>query len=188
MYFLAWRRGVFPMNFFVWFVTGLGIIALIVSVVFTDVPLAVELYGWRTEFPAPAAHFPGSGDLRRQRRAAGRPVDAHLRDSHGAAGVFAVRLASRFLVQRGGGRRPERHARVRQRSYPAFGHLLVHERVERVQHSGHGVFPVAAFREAKLFPRLVWLASGGALVVLIALSGSRSVAGAAALIVAATVC
>ena len=57
--------------------------------------------------------------------------------------------------------------------------------------SGFSILVTAFFLwplfERKLFPRLLWLASGGALVVLIALSGSRSVAGAAALIVATTI-
>ncbi len=94
MYFVAWRRGVFPMNFFVWFVTGLGIVALIVSVVFTEVPLTVELYGWRTNF----LHLPliflipvifDGNDVRRVGR-----WTLRLCGPDGAAGVFAIRLAS----------------------------------------------------------------------------------------------
>ncbi len=57
--------------------------------------------------------------------------------------------------------------------------------------SGFSILVTAFFLwqlfEKKLFPHLLWLASGGALVVLVALSGSRSVAGAVALIVATTV-
>ena len=186
MYFLAWRRGVFPMNFFVWFVTGLGIVALIVSVVFTDVPLAVELYGWRTNF----LHLPLIFLIPVISTAAtcgGLAYDARLRGPDGTAGFFAVRVASRFLAQRGGGRRPERHDRVRQRAYPAFGHFLVYERAERIQHFGHGVFSSGSFSRRNFFRAFSGWRRVARWWFLIALSGSRSVAGAAALIVATTV-
>ena len=186
LYFLAWRRGVFPMNFFVWFVTGLGIIALIVSVVFTDVPLAVEIYGWRTNFLHLPLIFliPAIFDGNDVRRVGLWTLVCAIPMAPLVLLQFVSRSSSWLNVGAGGGLNGmlgAANGHIRPSGTFSFTNGL----------SGFSILVTAFFLwplfEKKLFPRVLWLASGGALIVLIALSGSRSVAGAAALIVATTI-
>ena len=186
MYFLAWRRGVFPANFFFWFVTGLGFIALGVSVVFTDVPLAIELYGWRTNFLHLPLIFliPRIFDGDDVRRVGFWTLACALPMAPLVFLQFVARPGSWFNAGAGGGLNgmlDAANGHIRPSGTFSFTNGL----------SGFSILVTAFFLwqlfETKLFPRLLWLASGGALVVLVSLSGSRSVAGATALMVAMTI-
>ena len=186
MYFLALREGIFPKSLFVFWALGQGIIALFVSMAVTEVPLVIQLYGFRASY----LHLPlifllpqvlNGRDLRRVgfwTLVCSLPMAALV--------LFQFESSPGAWINSGAG------GGANGQIESAFGHIRPSGTFSFTNGlAGFSVLVSAFFLwqlfEAKLYPRLLWLASGVALVVLIALSGSRSAVGAVGLILAAAV-
>ena len=186
IYGLAFQRGVFPKNVFVWWFAVLGTMALTASIMATDVPLAIQLYGLRTSYLHLPLIFliPAVFDGDDVRRVGVWTLVCALPMAPLVFLQFVARSSSWLNAGAGGagnGMIVAANGHIRPSGTFSFTNGL----------SGFSTIVAAFFLwqlfEKKLFPRLLWLATGGALVVLIALSGSRSVAGAVGLIVACVV-
>jgi hypothetical protein len=182
IYVLALAKGIFPKNAFIVWIVGLGIVAFLLSVVATDTPLMVELYGLRAGY----LHLPlifvlacifDESDIRRVGKwtlVIGVPMGVLV------LAQFRARDSSWLNVGAGGqGTMIE----------SAFGHI----RPSGTYSFTNGLTGfsnlVAAFflyhlLEKRVYSRLLWLATGPVLIILVVLSGSRAAVGTLALIVA----
>ena len=186
LYLMALWRGIFPKNIFVIWTAVQGALAMTASVMTTDVPLVIELYGLRASylhlpliFVIPAV-FDGN-DVR-------RVGFWTLLCSLPMAVLVLLQFTSRSTAWLNAGAGGTMGSMIES----AYGHIRPSGTFSFTNGlAGFSVVVSAFFLwqlfEVKLYPRLLWLASGGALVVLIALSGSRSAVGAVGLILAAAV-
>ena len=182
IYLLAYLRGVFPKNLLILWIVGMGVIALVVSILATDVPFVVELYGFRASY----LHLPliflfptifNRDDLR-------RIGFWTLVCSLPMAVLVVLQFSSRPTSWLNAGAGGAANSMLES----AYGHIRPSGTFSFTNGLGGFSVLVAAFFlwqlfEQKLFPRLLWLASGAALVIMIALSGSRSAVGSTGLII-----
>jgi hypothetical protein len=182
IYALALAKGIFPKNAFITWIVGLGVMAFLLSVVATQTPLMVELYGLRAGY----LHLPlifviacifDEGDIRRVGTwtlLIGVPMGVLVLLQ------FRARDNSWLNVGAGGsGTMIE----------SAFGHIRPSGTYSFTNGLTGFTNLVAAFflfhlLEKRVYPRLLWLASGPVLIILVVLSGSRAAVGTLALIVA----
>jgi hypothetical protein len=182
IYGLAWAKGVFPKGVFLVWIAGLGAAAFLVSVMSTDTPFTVELYGLRAGY----LHLPlifvfamvfDEGDIIRVGK---------------WTLLIGIPMAVLVLLQ----------FRARDNSWLNVGAggqgMMIESAFGHIRPSGTYSFTngltgftalVAAFYlyhliEKRVYPRGLWLASGPVLIILIVLSGSRLAVGTLALIVA----
>ena len=186
IYGLALQRGVFPRNLFVWWFAVLGTLALTASIMTTDVPLMIQLYGLRTGYLHLPLIFliPAVFDGNDLRRVGVWTLVCALPMAPLVFLQFVARPSSWLNAGAGGtsnGMIVAANGHIRPSGTFSFTNGL----------SGFTIMVAAFFLwqlfEKKLFPRLLWLVASGALVFLIAFSGSRSVAGAVGLIIACVV-
>ncbi len=175
MYGLALAKGVFPRSAFVAWIAGISFVALTFSLVGSQAPLVVQVFGYRSDF----LHLPliflipnliDRDDLRRVGRWAllvGLPMSVLVLLQFGAG------ENSRLNVGVGGeGKMLD----------AAYGHIRPSGTFSFSNGLGSFTGIVTAFcvygaLERKVFPRLLWLASLPALAMLILLSGSRGAVG-----------
>ena len=183
LYALAMAKGVFPRSTFIPCIVGLGLVATFVSLVATDAPLVVTLYGLRADY----LHLPlifllpnvlHRTDLRLIGKgwlvvAAGMAVLVLLQFRAGP-GAFLNRGAGEGTTM----------------LESAFGHIRPSGTFSYTNGLAGFTAIAAAFflqhlLEKRLFPRLVFLGSIPALMILVLLSGSRGAVGIMALILGA---
>ena len=183
LYALAMAKGVFPRSAFIPIIVGLGLVATFVSLVATDAPMLVTMYGLRADF----LHLPlifllpnvlHRADLRLIGKgwlvvSAGMAVLVLLQFRSGP-GAFLNRGAGEGTVM----------------LESAFGKIRPSGTFSYTNGLAGFTAVTAAFflqhlLEKRLFPRLVWLGSIPALMILVLLSGSRGAVGIMALILGA---
>ena len=182
LYGLAWMKGVFPKNAFIAWIAGLGVLATFVSLEATDAPIIVTTYGLRCDY----LHLPLIFLL---------PMVLHRADLRligkywllVAAGMAALvllqfRSGAGAFVNRGAG-----EGTLMLES--AYGHIRPSGTFSYTNGLGGFAAITAAFflqhlLEKRVYPRLLWLATIPALLIMVVLSGSRSAAGIIALILA----
>ena len=186
IYFMAFSKGVFPKNGFIIWTAVEGILTLLASVATTNIPLSVELYGFRCNFLHLPLIFVIPEVFNRQ----------DLRRVGFWTLVIALPMSVLVLLQFGSRPTSIFNAGAGGAANGMLGSALGHIRPSGTFSFSNGLggfsVIVAAFFlwqifEPKLFPRLLWLASGAALVIMVALSGSRSAVGAVGLILASVV-
>jgi hypothetical protein len=182
IYAMALAKGIFPKNAFITWIAGLGVLAFLLSVVATQTPLMVELYGLRAGY----LHLPlifvlasifDESDIRRVGTwtlLIGVPMGVLVLMQ------FRARDNSWLNVGAGGsGTMIE----------SAFGHIRPSGTYSFTNGLTGFTNLVAAFflyhlLEKRVYPRILWLATGPVLIILVVLSGSRAAVGTLALIVA----
>ena len=184
IYYLAFTKGLFPKGVYVSGVLALGAIALLVSIAATDTPLPIELYGWRASYLHLLLIFviPKVFDVDDVRRL-GKWV--LLATPPMAALVFLQFLAGKnsWLNAGAGG---AAGAMIES----AYGHIRPSGTFSFTNGltgftSLAAVYFLYHLLEGRVYPRLIWLAAGPSLIVLVVLSGSRSAAGLVFLIMSA---
>ena len=175
MYALALAKGVFPRNAFIVWLAVISGSAMVVSMGATDAPLIVELYGFRANFLHLPFIFLLPAVLRRE----------DLRAIGKWSLVVAAPMAVLVLLQFGSGRGSRLNAGA------GAGTTMLESTYGHIRPSGTFSYTnglscftslILAFflyhlLEKRVFPRLLWLASLPALVVMTILSGSRGAAG-----------
>ncbi len=182
MYALALVKGVFPRGAFIVWIAGISFVALAFSLIGSQAPLVVQIFGYRADF----LHLPlvflipnliNRDDLRKVGRWA---LLVSLPMSFLVLLQFAAGSGSRLNVGVGGeGTMLD----------AAYGHIRPSGTFSFGNGLGSFTGTVAAFcvygaLEKKVFPRLLWLASLPALAVMILLSGSRAVVGLVVIVLA----
>jgi hypothetical protein len=182
IYALAFSKGVFPKNPLTFWIAALGLVAFLASFGSTDTPLLVELYGLRAGY----LHLPLIFVI-------GAVFDeADIKWIGKWTLVLGLPMALLVLLQ----------FRARDSSWLNVGAggtgTMIESAFGHIRPSGTFSFTngltgftalIAAFYlyhllEKRVYPRLLWLATGPVLIVLIILSGSRTAVGTLALIVA----
>lgn len=180
IYALALERGVFPGNFFVGLIAFEGIVALGASVASTDVPMMVQFYGFHANF----LHLPLIFVLPE----VFRRVD--LRRLGFVLLVLAPPMSALVFLQFTSSRTAWINTGAGGTGGmlgSALGHIRPSGTFSFSNGLGGFTSLVAGFFlwqifRPKLFPRLLWLATAGALVVMIVFSGSRATVGTVVLI------
>lgn len=182
IYGLALLKGVFPRNAFIIWTAIIAGAALVVSMGATDAPLMVELYGLRSDFMHLPLIFLMPAVVRRE--------DLRAIGKWGL--LLAGPMAVLVLLQFGSGRASRLNAGAGAGSVmleSTYGHIRPSGTFSYTNGLGSFTSLVLAFflyhlLEKKVFPRLIWLASMPAMVVLIILSGSRGAAGIVGILLA----
>ena len=186
LYALALVKGVFPTRPIVAWTIGLGVFAFAVSFVSTNVPLFIQLYGFRADY----LHLPlifltpmlfDRDDIRLVGKwilIIGVPMAVLV--------LLQFRSPGGAFLNRGagggdGGMLESAYGHIRPSGTFSFTNGL----------TGFTSLVVAFFLhnllEKDVYPRLLWLATGPVLVVLITLSGSRVAVGLAGLLMASVI-
>ena len=181
MYYLAFTKGLFPKGFLASGVIVLGATALMVSIAATSTPMVIQLYGLRASYLHLLLIFliPNVFTLE----------DVRLMGKWTliVAGPMALLVLAQFLAGPRSFLNAGAGGNVGAMIESAFGHIRPSGTFSFTNGLGGFTAMTAVFflyhlLEKQVYPRLIWLASAPALVVLIVLSGSRSAAGLVALI------
>jgi hypothetical protein len=185
IYVLAYSKGVFPTHAFIGWIAGVGALSMLVSLAATSIPLAVQIYGFRANF----LHLPlvfvlaAVFDL--------KDIRAIGKWSFLLALPMGALVTLQFLSPAGawintgaggeGGMIESAFGRIRPSGTFSFTNGL----------SGFSLLVTAFFLhhmlETRIYPRLLWLATAPVILVLIALSGSRSAVGQVGLTLATVI-